>query len=88
MTFSSSVVQDAGVITAINQMLKTSPMYSNIIQRLQVNFLERTKPWTAMSTKYDFTTLLDSYRLGLILGKSTLARIPVLTFTCLNIETF
>lgn len=88
MKFSSSLLQDAGVTTTITQMLKTLPMYSHIIQQLQVNFLGRSKPWTAMNTKYDFTTLLDSYRIGLILGKLIPARIPILTFIYLNTEIF
>lgn len=87
MTFGSSLLQDAGATTIINQMLKTSPMYSDVIQQLQSNFLERTKPWAAMGTKYDFTALLDSYRLGLTLGKPTPARIPIFAFI-LNTGTF
>lgn len=69
MTFRSSLLQDAGVTTIMCQKISTLPLYSNVIQQLRKNFLERTKPWDAMGTKYDFTILLDSYRLGLILGK-------------------
>lgn len=85
--FSSSLLQDAGVTTVMCQMISTLPLYSNVIQQLRKNFLERTKPWDAMGTKYDFTILLDSYRLGLILGKILPNRVSVLVL-CLNIETF
>lgn len=84
MSFNSSLLQDAEVTTAMSQILSTSPIYSNVVKQLQLSFLNRAKPSESMGTEEDFTALLDSYRLGLILGRFLQIRVSMLAMAPLN----
>lgn len=77
MTFDSSLSQDAEVMVAVSQTLRTSVTYSTVIERLQLLILSRTKP---SGSKEDFTALLKNYRLRLMLG--TFVPLDICCCTC------